>query len=374
MSHELRTPLNAIIGYSDMLKNGNYGEINEAQFHRLSRVEVNSHQLLELINNILDISKIEVGQMKLNLEVVDLRDLIEQAITPVTFLAEKKGLSLDLQLASGLTEIQADAQRLRQVVTNLLGNAIKFTHEGRVAIDVRPVMVRHRSIEELDLLPPLHIAVPDGKWVMLRVVDTGIGIAPEDQAYIFDAFRQVDGSSAREYAGTGLGLAISYQFVTLHEGYMWVDSKPGEGSAFTMLLPYDPLNPISETAELAAVDVEKELVLVLDDDRDDIQVAKDLLGRDQYHVLGLTNATRALALAEQLLPAAIIVDVLMPQRSGWEIVRALQRNAQTAHIPIIVWSVADSDGLHEDMGVHDYLIKPVDRRQLLDSVQRATQS
>jgi CheY-like chemotaxis protein len=120
--------------------------------------------------------------------------------------------------------------------------------------------------------------------------------------------------------------------------------------------------------------VEKELVLVLDDDRDDIQVAKDLLGRDQYHVLGLTNATRALALAEQLLPAAIIVDVLMPQRSGWEIVRALQRNAQTAHIPIIVWSVADSDGLHEDMGVHDYLIKPVDRRQLLDSVQRATQS
>ena len=167
-------------------------------------------------------------------------------------------------------------------------------------------------------------------------------------------------------------MAISYQFVTLHAGYMWVDSAPGQGSAFTVLLPYDPLNPISETAELDAVDLEKQLVLVLDDDKDDIQLAKDYLNTERFHVLGLTNPRRALDLAEQLLPAAILTDVLMPQTSGWEFVRALKRNPQTAHIPVIVWSVADSDGLHVDMGVHDYLIKPVRRTLLLESVVRAT--
>ena len=371
MSHELRTPLNAIIGYSDMLKNGIYGPINEAQYHRLSRVEVNSTQLLDLINDILDISKIEVGQMSLNLEQIELRDLIRQAIAPVTFLAEKKGLKLRQMLARDLPGIQGDLQRLRQVLTNLLDNAIKFTREGSVTLEVRPAVVHGHVIEGLDWQPPLSVGVPDGKWIVLRVTDTGIGIKAEDQAYIFDAFRQVDGSSSREYPGTGLGLAISYQFVTLHAGYMWVESEADRGSAFTIMLPYDPLNPISETAEIEAVDVEKPLILVLDDDKDDIQLAKDYLGKGQYHVLGTTNPQRLLEMAEKLLPAAVITDVLMPQSSGWEIVRALKHNPQTAHIPVIVWSIADSDGLHVDLGVHDYLIKPVRQPILLESIQRA---
>ena len=374
ISHELRTPLNAIIGYSDMLKNGVYGPINEAQYDRLSRVHTGGAQLLDLINDVLDLSRIEAGQMHLNLEPVDLTSLIEQALAPVSFLAEKKGLTLRQELDPDLPLIQADQQRIRQVLTNLLDNALKFTPEGSVTLEAYPVTVRKQTITGSEWRPPLHVGVPDGRWVALRVRDTGIGIAPEDQVYIFDAFRQVDSSAQREYAGTGLGLAISYRFVALHEGYMWVDSTPGKGSTFTVLLPYDPLNPISETAELEAVDAEKQLVLVLDDDTDDIQLAKDYLNSERCHVLGMTNPQRAVELALQLLPSVIILDVLMPQRSGWDVLSDLKTNPLTAHIPVIVWSVADSHGLHNDLGADEYLIKPVKREVLLETLNRLTGS
>jgi signal transduction histidine kinase/putative methionine-R-sulfoxide reductase with GAF domain len=370
ISHELRTPLNAIIGYSDMLKSGVYGPINDAQRDRLARVHTGGTQLLMLINDVLDLSRIEAGQMGLHLEPVDLVALTEQALAPVTFLAEKKGLALRQELDSDLPQIQADPQRIRQVLTNLLDNAIKFTPEGSVTLEAYPVTVRKRALSGAEWRPPLHLGVPDGKWIALRVIDTGIGIAPEDQVYIFDAFRQVDSSAQREYPGTGLGLAISYRFVRLHEGYMWVDSTPGKGSTFTILLPYDPLNPISETAELEAVDLDKQLVLVLDDDTDDIQLARDYLNNEHYHVLGMTNPERTLELAAQLLPAAIIVDVLMPQRSGWDVLRDLKANPETAHIPVLMWSVADSQGLDADLGADAYLIKPVKRDTLLRAVNK----
>ncbi len=370
ISHELRTPLNAIIGYSDMLKNGVYGPINDAQLDRLTRVHTGGTQLLELINDILDLSRIEAGQMRLNLEPVKLTELIEWALTPLTFHAERKGLALRQEIDPDVPPIQADPQRIRQVLTNLLDNAIKFTPAGSVTVEAYAVTVRQDSISGAEWKPPLHVGVPDGKWIALRVIDTGIGIAPEDQVYIFDAFRQVDSSAQREYSGTGLGLAISYRFVALHEGYMWVDSVPGKGSSFTVLLPYDPLNPISETAELEAVDADKELILVLDDDTDDLQLARDFLNTDQFHVLGMTNPLRTVELAAQLLPAVIIIDVLMPQRSGWDVLRDLKTNPQTAHIPVVLWSVIDSQGLDHEMEADAYLLKPVNRSALLDTVTR----
>lgn len=373
ISHELRTPLNAIIGYSDMLKSGVYGPVNDAQLDRLARVHTGGTQLLALINDVLDLSRIEAGQMQLHLEPVDLVALTEQALATVTFLAEKKGLALRQELDSDLPPVQADAQRIRQVLTNLLDNAIKFTPEGSVTLEAYPVTVRKRAISGAEWRPPLHLGVPDGKWIALRVIDTGIGIAPEDQVYIFDAFRQVDSSAQREYSGTGLGLAISYRFVALHEGYMWVDSTPGKGSTFTVLLPYDPLNPISETAELEAVDLDKELILVLDDDTDDIQLARDYLNSERFHVLGMTNPERALELAAQLLPAAVIVDVLMPQRSGWDVLRDLKASPETGHIPVIVWSVADSQGMDAALGADGYLIKPVKRDVLLRAVSKVVE-
>lgn len=370
ISHELRTPLNAIIGYSDMLKSGIYGPINDAQLDRLTRVHTGGTQLLALINDVLDLSRIEAGQMQLHLEQVDLIALIEQTLATVTYQAEKKGLALRQELDSDLPVIQADPQRIRQVLTNLLDNAIKFTPDGSVTLEAYPVTVRKQAITGAEWRPPLHLGVPDGKWIVLRVIDTGIGIAPEDQVYIFDAFRQVDSSTQREYSGTGLGLAISYRFVALHEGYMWVDSTPGKGSIFNVLLPYDPLNPISETAELEAVDLDKQLILVLDDDTDDIQLARDYLNNERFHVLGMTNPERAIELAAQLLPAAVIVDVLMPQRSGWEVLRDLKANPQTAHIPVLVWSVADAQGLDTDFGADAYLIKPVKREALLRAITK----
>jgi signal transduction histidine kinase len=374
ISHELRTPLNAIIGYSDMLKSGVYGEINDAQLDRLARVHTGGTQLLALINDVLDLSRIEAGQMQLHLEQVDVMALTEQTLATVTFLAEKKGLALRQELDSDLPQIQADPQRLRQVLTNLLDNAIKFTPEGSVTLEAYPVTVRKRAISGAEWRPPMHLGVPDGKWIALRVIDTGIGIAPDDQVYIFDAFRQVDSSAQREYSGSGLGLAISYRFVSLHEGYMWVDSTPGRGSTFTVLLPYDPLNPISETAELEAADLDKQLVLVLDDDTDDIQLARDYLNNERYHVLGMTNPERALELAAQLLPAIIILDVLMPQRSGWEVLSDLKANPQTAHIPVLLWSVSDSHDLDTELGAGGYLIKPVKRDALLRAVTKLVDS
>src|SRR5690606_35327067 len=287
-----------------------------------------------------------------------------------TCQAEKKGLALRQELDSDLPVIQADPQRIRQVLTNLLDNAIKFTPDGSVTLEAYPVTVRKQAITGAEWRPPLHLGVPDGKWIVLRVIDTGIGIAPEDQVYIFDAFRQVDSSTQREYSGTGLGLAISYRLVALHEGYMWVDGTPGKGSIFNVLLPYDPLNPISETAELEAVDLDKQLILVLDDDTDDIQLARDYLNNERFHVLGMTNPERAIELAAQLLPAAVIVDVLMPQRSGWEVLRDLKANPQTAHIPVLVWSVADAQGLDTDFGADAYLIKPVKREALLRAITK----
>ncbi|MBZ0301698.1 MAG: GAF domain-containing protein, partial [Anaerolineae bacterium] len=370
ISHELRTPLNAIIGYSDMLKNGIYGEINDSQLDRLTRVHTGGTQLLELINDVLDLSRIEAGQMRLTLEPVNLSALIEQALTPVTFAAERKGLALRQELDPDLPLIQADPQRIRQVLTNLLDNAVKFTREGSVTLEAYPVTVRKQAISGAEWQPPLHVGVPDGKWIALRVIDTGIGIAPDDQVYIFDAFRQVDSSSQREFGGTGLGLAISYRFVGLHEGYMWVESVPGKGSTFTALLPYDPLNPISETAELEAVDVDKQLILVLDDDTDDLQLARDYLNSDRFHVLGMTNPQRAIDLAGQLLPAVIILDVIMPQRSGWDVLHDLKTHTQTAHIPVIMWSIADAHGLDVDLGADAHLLKPVRRDDLLQAVTR----
>jgi signal transduction histidine kinase/CheY-like chemotaxis protein/putative methionine-R-sulfoxide reductase with GAF domain len=370
ITHELRTPLNAVIGYSDMLKSGIYGPLNEAQLDRMSRVHTAGTQLLELIDDVLDLSRIEAGQAQLHLESADLFGLIEQALAPVTFLAEKKGLALRQELDPDLPEIRVDPQRIRQVLTNLLDNAVKFTPSGSVTLEAYPVTVRRNSLSGTEWRPPPHVGVPDGKWVALRVIDTGVGIAADDQQFIFDAFRQVHHGDVPRQAGTGLGLAISYRFVLLHEGYMWVESTPGKGSIFTVLLPYDPLNPISETAELEAVDPDKQIILVLDDNPEDIQLARDYLNTDQLHVVGMTNPERVVELSSQILPAVVIVDVLMPQRSGWEVLRDLKTDAQTAHIPVLIWSVVDAREQAAEQGADAFLLKPVKRDALLAIVTR----
>lgn len=370
ISHELRTPLNAIIGYSDMLSKGTYGPVNEAQQDRLSRVYVSGKQLLDLINDVLDLSKIEAGQMRLHLETISLATLVDDALKTVTFLAEKKGLHLESRLTPNLPRIKADPQHIRQVLVNLLDNAVKFTHNGSVIVEAQPLSVRGGHAEGIDL--PYRVV--DGNWIMLRVIDTGIGIAPEAQEYIFDAFRQVDGSSAREYPGTGLGLAICHQFVTLHEGYIWLDSAPGQGSTFTVLLPHDPLNPISVTAEMATVDVDKQIILVLDDDPVDLQLVKTTLSTGQFHALGLTNPRRLLAMAEQLAPQVIILNSTLLQQDDWNLLVELRRNPATSGIPTIVWSAPETHSLHRDLGATHILTKPVERDVLMRAVAQVLEA
>ncbi len=231
MSHELRTPLNSIIGYTEMLLEGIYGPLNERQIDRLDRVRRNGQHLLQLINDILDLSKIEANRLELDVEAVDLGMVIEECIAAFEPLAAKKGIELIKETAHDLPPILADRGRIVQVLMNLVSNAIKFTPSGRVTLRTAPVtasQVTGFPIERLD---------EGGPWVLVSVADTGIGIAPQDQDVIFDEFQQADSSPSREYDGTGLGLAITRRLVRLMRGQIWLESALGKGSTFHVLLP-----------------------------------------------------------------------------------------------------------------------------------------
>ncbi|MBZ0309387.1 MAG: hypothetical protein K8I82_25205, partial [Anaerolineae bacterium] len=210
MSHELRTPLGALIGYSEMLLQGNYGELNEKQINRIERIHRNALNLLELINDVLDLSKIEAGKIELEMKIVPLNQIIETLRSNVEPQAERKKLYFVVEMDDNLCPVYADETRIRQVLVNLLSNAIKFTREGGVTLKLRNVT--------------------DG--VLVSVCDTGIGIAPENHDRIFEAFRQADSSTTREYGGTGLGLTIARHFVEMHRGRIWLESEPGKGTIF----------------------------------------------------------------------------------------------------------------------------------------------
>jgi CheY-like chemotaxis protein len=209
-----------------------------------------------------------------------------------------------------------------------------------------------------------------GEWLWITVADTGIGIRKEDQEIIFDAFRQVDSSSVRKYEGTGLGLAITSQLVKLHNGYLWVESEPGKGSSFTIMLPF--VQPTLEpTLDLQLVeDPDRPVVLVIDDDPSALQLVKDYLNDYDYQVVGLGNPAQAVELAHRLRPAAVITDIMMPNVSGWEILRELKADRETRDIPVIVLSIVEQKTIGHYLGAADYLIKPVTRDALLSSLTR----
>jgi signal transduction histidine kinase len=252
MSHELRTPLNSIIGYTDMLSEGVYGELNEKQTDRLDRVRRNGQHLLQLINDILDLSKIEAGRMELDIEPVSLHDIINQCMGTFEPLALKKNLELVREVPDDLPMIMADRGRATQVLMNLISNAVKFTADGKVIIRVQPFMT-----SQLASIPVQIRDGGSGPWMLVKVEDTGIGISPEDQMIIFDEFRQADGSPSRKYEGTGLGLAITRKLVELMHGYIWLTSAPGQGSTFHILLPLlaessksEPAAPVGQESSL----------------------------------------------------------------------------------------------------------------------------
>jgi signal transduction histidine kinase/CheY-like chemotaxis protein len=352
MSHELRTPLNAIIGFSELLLDAPVGDADEGTTY-LQTIHSSGEHLLALINDILDLSKVEAGKMELHPEPFVVADVVATALATVESLAVRKGITLSAD-AESAGELVADPGRFKQVLYNLLSNAIKFTPEnGRVSVEARSVAA----------------------GVQLTVIDTGIGIAPEDQQKIFSEFQQVDGSASRRHDGTGLGLALTRRFVELHGGRIWVESELGRGSRFHVVLPASergrPSPAILPPQVFSAdVDLGRPLVLVVDDDPRAANLLSLHLGRGGYRTEVAVDGVDALAQARARAPFAITLDIDLPRVDGWEVLRTLKHDAQTRDIPVVVVSVVDDEQLGYALGAVDYFVKPVDRQALLARLDR----
>src|SRR3989440_2438001 len=354
VSHELRTPLSAIIGFSQILLDGIDGPVNEEQQQDISQVNKSGQSLLALINQILDLSKIEAGKMELSLERVDLPALISSVLDSISPLAQAKGLQISTRFAPGLPALEADAGRLKQIVINLLSNAVKFTERGHIEI----------------------LAQPSGRMVRIAVKDTGIGISAESQKVIFEEFVQGDGSSTRRHGGTGLGLSIVRKLVEMHGGAITVLSEPGLGSTFTFTVP-------AWAAGQAAVGPAQRrplrhpnqglpgtVILVVDDDASVRQLICRHLEQEGWKTVQASNAADALQLARQSRPMLITLDIIMPDASGWWVLEKLKEDSQTAGIPVLVVTIVEDQRLVFALGASDYLGKPYDRRALIAKIHR----
>jgi signal transduction histidine kinase/DNA-binding response OmpR family regulator len=352
MSHELRTPLNAIIGFSELLTDAREGQFDQATRTRfIGQILTSGKHLLSLINDILDLSKVEAGQMELRLQPVSIAEAVEQVLTTVEPLAGKKEIRMHSQLDwSG--EMLVDAGKLRQMLLNLVSNAIKFTPEqGSVTITAS----RLRDMVEIS------------------VADTGIGIDAAEQKKIFHEFHQVDPGPGRKYEGTGLGLALTKRFALLHGGDVRVTSQPGRGSVFTLVLPLRSVAPAGELATPAVASNghgHGPLVLVVEDD----PAAAELLTRQLvgagYRTEVARTGNEALAKARELQPAAITLDIILPEVDGWEVITRLKSDASTSAIPVVVVSVVDNPELGLALGAIDYFVKPVEAKELIARLNR----
>ena len=350
MSHELRTPLNAILGYVDLTSEGIYGQITQKQKEALGKIRHNSQMLLRLINDILDLSQLESGSMPIFAQSFEPGNLVEETVTGVRPLFQKKGLDLRVNPADDLPPMISDEGKIQQVLLNLLSNSLKFTESGHVEVMVSPSK--------------------DESQMVFQVHDTGIGIATEFHDVIFDQFRQIDGSTARQYRGTGLGLSISRKIAAILDGEISVQSKPDEGSTFTLSLPIHYGQSVKSTGLAEEANVATEPVIVaIDDDVDALQLLSDNLKTEGYHVVRCSNGDSGVRKVKELLPFAITLDIMMPQRDGWSVLRELKSNPRTKNIPVIIISIIDDRHRGYQLGVNDYLVKPFNRRELVDSLR-----
>ena len=461
MSHELRTPMNSIIGYTDLLLDQVDGPINEEQEKSLHRVEGNARHLLQLINDILDMSKIESGKIELDIRETDIRQLIETVTSTFGPIINKKDLTLRLEFAVNLPQVFIDSDKVRQILLNLMSNAVKFTHQGGVVIRVEP---SERGVKPGEA--PLFIQV--------CVEDSGIGIKSEDLNKLFDKFSQIDVSTIRQYEGTGLGLSIARGLVVLHKGLIWAESKFGVGSRLCFTLPArksileKPEEPILEprmaeglagcfdkpeetflkqlsfggkkvkcweynhcgqtscpaygsnehrcwlifgthckgtqvaafpekvvfckgceiieklileeyTSTAGVIDDQPEpeevaqkqrrTVLAIDDNPEVIELIRKYIGAD-YEVVGILSGKDAVAKAKEIKPAAITLDIMMPGRNGWQVLQELKQTPETQEIPVMILSIIDEKKMGFGLGAAEYMVKPIDRAQLLGKLKR----
>jgi len=451
MSHELRTPMNAIIGYTDLLIDKVDGPINEEQEKSLKKVANNARHLLQLINDVLDVSKIESGKIELEPKELDLKWLIESVIPTFEPMIKQNGLSFTINIDESLPPVYGDEDKVKQIFINLLSNAVKFTQQGGITIIAKP---SERGIKPGE--SPL--------FAEICVEDTGIGIKDEDISKIFDKFVQVDLSIIRQYEGTGLGLSIARGLVALHKGVIWVISKYGEGSKFYFTLPLKkeilekPTEPVVEprmaealskyfgkpvetflkepqyadkpircweymhcgqsscpaygskesrcwlilgthcagmkiaaypekvdfckgcelieslllkpeeeykpTEAVSLEGVAKKTVLAIDDNPEAIDIIRKYLGED-YTVVGILSGEGAVEKAKEIKPMAITLDIMMPKKDGWQVLRELKKTPETQDIPVIILSIVDNKRLGFSLGATEYIVKPLEKQVLL---------
>jgi len=366
MSHELRTPLNAIIGYSEMLQEeaeelGSCESVSD-----LEKICCAGKHLLSLIDDILDISKIEAGRMDLYLETFDIHSLIESAVATARPLVEKNGNTLEVYCPDNLDTMHADMTKVRQVLLNLLSNAAKFTQNGRIAIGVE--RIKNEQLKMKNQEESSQILISNSEFLSFRVADTGIGMTQEQLQQVFQPFTQADASTTRKYGGTGLGLAISQRFCQMMGGSIEVSSTLGSGTTFTVLLPKAIKHPeipnkvrdSTNPPDAPAVGT----VLVVDDDPISRDLIQRALSRQGLHVEVAGGGEQALRLAKQLRPDAITLDVIMPGMDGWAVLSALKADPDLAEIPVILLSFVGNKSLGFALGASDYLTKPVDGKRL----------
>ncbi|NVB77238.1 MAG: response regulator [Kofleriaceae bacterium] len=382
MSHELRTPLNSSLILAKLLADNREGNLNEEQVKFASTIYSAGNDLLTLINDILDLSKIEAGMLEVRPEPIVLGRLLDDLTATFQPIAQQKHLELVLSLAPGTPEsVESDSTRLQQILKNLLSNALKFTERGGVTLDVSA----------------------HGDSVAFAVRDTGIGIAPDQHELIFEAFRQADGASTRKFGGTGLGLSISRDLARRLGGDLRLDSAPGRGSTFTLTLPLrmaaqvatarstpppaarpatiarpaappvQMARPAPFTDDRDSLTPESRALLIVEDDVAFARVLYDLAHELEFQAVVAATAEDALALARQMAPSAIVLDVSLPDRSGLAVLDVLKRDARTRHVPVHIVSAHDYTRTALEMGAAGYALKPIQREQLVEAIKKLEQ-
>ncbi|MEL6138541.1 MAG: response regulator [Cyanobacteria bacterium J06628_6] len=386
VSHELRTPLNAIIGYSEMLQEELDGQVDALQLADVDKIHGAGTHLLALINDILDLSKIEAGKMELFLEQFDVAQVIKAVTQTAQPLMAKNQNQLVVNCADDVGTMYADVTKLRQALLNLLSNAAKFTEGGTIMLAIaKRTTLPDWKLENGDS-PEGTIGLHE-PGLTFAVSDTGIGMTPEQQDKLFQAFVQADGSTTRNYGGTGLGLVITRDFCRMMGGDIHCQSQAGQGTTFTIWLPVQVADPdmrtaVSQPEVLSAINeirsqtpaasssADRVTILVIDDNESVRDLTRRFLNQAGYRVITASNGKEGLRLALAELPDVILLDVMMPEMDGWSVLRALKLDGQLTHIPVIMMTITDDKNLGYALGASDYLLKPVSSERLVTALQR----
>ena len=376
MSHELRTPLNAIIGFSEVLGDGLIGSLSDQQKKFIGDIFSSGKHLLSLINDILDLSKVEAGKMMLDLESVQIASLFANSLSIVKEKAQARHINLTLDAPRELGSIRADARKVKQIVYNLLSNAVKFSTDGG-EVTLRATRVPRSEVGQISAGSTGRVfPLPDNSYaefLEISVTDGGIGISPAGMDELFKPFSQIDSGLARKYQGTGLGLAMIKLLSELHGGTLSVESGVGKGSRFTVWLPLrsddeQAVEQIVNPAALVDVSPEDRVALVIEDDFKSAELVRVQLEAEGFKILHAPSAEEALVFAQQHVLSLITLDLMLPKMDGWELLGRLKQMPALKHVPIVILSIVADRNKGFALGAAAVMQKPLSRQELYDSL------